>query len=87
MVGGFLGYSGFFHHNNWSPWYSWNIAESGVKTPKIKSNQINQPAKKLYIYRVVLNDRESDNMSLVPWNFDSEFIQKMNWQYGYLVNI
>jgi hypothetical protein len=23
---------------NWSPWYSWNIAESGVKTPKIKSN-------------------------------------------------
>ena len=31
-----------------------------------KSNQINQPAKKLYIYRVVLNDRESDNMSLVP---------------------
>ena len=25
---------------NWSPWYSWNIAESGVKTPKI--NQINQ---------------------------------------------
>ena len=24
---------------NWSPWYSWNIVESGVKTPKIKSNQ------------------------------------------------
>ena len=25
------GYSGFFHHYNWSPWYSWNITESGVK--------------------------------------------------------
>jgi hypothetical protein len=22
--------------NPWSPWYSWNIAESGIKTPKIK---------------------------------------------------
>jgi hypothetical protein len=22
-----------------SPWYSWNIAESGIKTPNIKSNQ------------------------------------------------
>jgi hypothetical protein len=31
-----FGYSGFFHHWNWSPCYSWNIAESGVKTPKIK---------------------------------------------------
>jgi len=28
-------YSGFLHHWNWSPWYSWNIVESGVKTPKI----------------------------------------------------
>ena len=25
------GYSGFLHHYKWSPWYSWNIAESGVK--------------------------------------------------------
>ena len=25
----------------WSPWYSWNIVESGVKTPKIKKS-INQ---------------------------------------------
>ena len=25
---------------NWSSWYSWNIAESGVKTPKIKSLNI-----------------------------------------------
>jgi hypothetical protein len=25
---------------NWSPWYSWNIAESGVKHKK--SNKINQ---------------------------------------------
>jgi hypothetical protein len=29
-------YSGFCHHENWTPWYSWNIAESGAKTPKIK---------------------------------------------------
>ena len=27
-------YSGFFHHQNWSPWYSQNIAESGVKHNK-----------------------------------------------------
>ena len=34
------GYSSFFHHYNWSPWYtcSWNIAESGIKHNK--SNQI-----------------------------------------------
>jgi hypothetical protein len=31
------GYSGFLHHLNWSPWYSWNIVESVVKTP---NNQI-----------------------------------------------
>jgi hypothetical protein len=35
----FSGYSGFLHHLNWSPWYSWNIVESGVKTPKLKINQ------------------------------------------------
>ena len=23
--------SGYFQNENWSPWYSWNIAESGVK--------------------------------------------------------
>jgi hypothetical protein len=23
---------------HWSPWYSWNIAESGVKTPKIQKS-------------------------------------------------
>ena len=34
------GYFGFFHHYNGSPWYSWNIAENGVKHNK--SNQINQ---------------------------------------------
>jgi len=28
------GYSGFIHHLNWSPWYSWIIAESGVKHQK-----------------------------------------------------
>ena len=33
-----FGYSGFFHHKNWSPCYNWNIAESGVKHNK--SNQI-----------------------------------------------
>jgi len=27
----FSGYSCFFHHKNWSPWYRWNIAESGIK--------------------------------------------------------
>jgi hypothetical protein len=27
-------YSGFFHHQNWSPWYSRNIVESGVKHHK-----------------------------------------------------
>jgi hypothetical protein len=27
----FSGYSGFFHQLDWSPWYSWNIFESGVK--------------------------------------------------------
>ena len=32
--------SGFLHHYNWSHWYRWNNVESGVKTPKIKSNQI-----------------------------------------------
>ena len=26
--------SGFLHHSNWSPWYSWNIVESGVKHQK-----------------------------------------------------
>ena len=30
----FAGYSGFHHHQNWSPWYSWNIAESDVKHNK-----------------------------------------------------
>ena len=25
------GYSGFLQHWNWSPWYSWNIADSDVK--------------------------------------------------------
>ena len=34
------GYSGFFHHYNWSPWYSWTIVESVVKTQKsIKNTQ------------------------------------------------
>ena len=28
------GYSGFFHHETWSPWYIWNIAENGEKTHK-----------------------------------------------------
>jgi hypothetical protein len=28
--------SGFLHHYNWSSWYSWNIAESGVKHNKKK---------------------------------------------------
>ena len=31
MIGGpvvLSGYSGFFHHYNWSPWYSWNIVGS-----------------------------------------------------------
>ena len=28
------GDSNFFHHENWSPRYSWNIAESGVITHK-----------------------------------------------------
>ena len=32
------GYSGFLHHLNWSSWYSWNIVESGVKTPKINQS-------------------------------------------------
>ena len=34
------GYSGFFHHYNWSPWHNWNIVENGVKIPnnQIKSN-------------------------------------------------
>jgi hypothetical protein len=27
----FSSYSGFLHHWNWSPQYSWNIVESGVK--------------------------------------------------------
>ena len=42
MGGGSLSsvYSRFFHHKHWLPWYSWNIAESGVKHNK--SNQINQ---------------------------------------------
>ena len=43
MIGGSLGYSGFFHHWNWSPWYSWNIAECGVKTPTIKIKSIGIP--------------------------------------------
>ena len=29
------GYSGFLHHYNWSPRYSWTIVESGAKTPTI----------------------------------------------------
>ena len=34
------GYSGFLHQLNWSPWYSWNIVESGIKTKnQIKSNR------------------------------------------------
>ena len=33
------GYSGLFHNWNWSLWYSWNIAESGAKHNKIKSNK------------------------------------------------
>jgi hypothetical protein len=32
------GYFGFFQHYIWSPWYSWNIAESGINHQK--SNQI-----------------------------------------------
>ena len=37
-----FGYSGFFHHENWSPWYSWMIAERGIKHNKSKStNQSN----------------------------------------------
>jgi len=28
------GYSGFLHHSNWSPWYSCNIAESGIHHQK-----------------------------------------------------
>ena len=32
------GYSGFFHHQNWSAWYSWNIAESGIKHKKSRNS-------------------------------------------------
>jgi hypothetical protein len=38
--------SGFFHHYNWSPWYSWNIPESDVKHNK--SNQINIVSRERY---------------------------------------
>ena len=41
------GYSGFFHHKNWSPWNSWNIAESGVK-----HNQINQSINNIFLFRI-----------------------------------
>jgi hypothetical protein len=34
----FSRYSGFLHQENWSPWYNWNIVESGVKHHK-PSNQ------------------------------------------------
>ena len=27
----FFGYPGFLHQQNWPPWYSWNIVESGIK--------------------------------------------------------
>ena len=36
------GYSGLFHHRNRSPWYSWNIAESGVKHNKNQSIKTNK---------------------------------------------
>ena len=32
------GYSGFFHHKNWSPRYNSNIVERGVKTPTINQS-------------------------------------------------
>jgi hypothetical protein len=35
-----FGYSGFFHHWNWLPSYSWNIAESGAKQQKLNSNWV-----------------------------------------------
>ena len=34
MVGGSLRL--LLHHKSWSPWYSWYIAKSGPKTPKVK---------------------------------------------------
>jgi hypothetical protein len=58
---------------SWRPVFV--VEEAGVpgETHRPWASQINQPAKKLYIYRIVLNDRDSDNMSLVPCNFDSEY--------------
>ena len=36
----------------WSPWYSWNIAESGVKTPKSNHKNERQNQHEQYNNRV-----------------------------------
>ena len=38
MVGGYLRVLRLLPPINWSPWYSWNIAECGVKTPTINQS-------------------------------------------------
>jgi hypothetical protein len=32
QVGGFLGYSGFLHQQNWPPRYNWNVIEMLLNT-------------------------------------------------------
>ena len=38
----FYEYYGFLHQQNWQPWYSWNIVESGVKHIIINQNTAKQ---------------------------------------------
>jgi len=68
-------YSGFFLHYNWSPWYSWNIAESGIKHNKsnqIKSNHL------FFKYTIWLSFIVLYLLS-PSWSYGS-------WIYNYLCN-
>ena len=54
---------------NWSPWYSWNTAESGVKTPKIKSNLIREATKtKSLVWTDWVRTHDTSTLFITPLN-------------------
>jgi hypothetical protein len=79
MIGGpvvLSGYSGFFHHYNWSPWYSWNIVGSRLASilhTRLKAyrlSELNLFAHAQTLYRMSSLCRSYECMNIVRVNIE-----------------
>ena len=59
-------YSGFFHHYIWSSWYSWTIAENGVKHQKSINQSIMRLADFCKNMKIGLTLRKNLYENIVP---------------------